>query len=596
MTPVEEIKERLNIVNVVQEYVPLKKTGANHKGRCPFHNEKTPSFTVSESKQFFHCFGCAKGGDLFTFIQEIESVEFAEALRMLAKKAGVELKKVDPKERNEKSRMLDCLQLAAQFFHTAYKESKEGERARTYLYNRGVTSETITTFQIGYSAHSWDALMNFLRKKGFKIKEIEKAGLIIPSEKTGGYYDRFRGRLMFPIQNAYGNVIGFGARTLDSEQKEAKYINSPQSAVYNKSEALYGLDLAKQFIKKMDATVVMEGYMDVVTAHQAKFRNVVASSGTALTEGQIRLLKRFSKNLLLAFDADSAGLSAAWRGMQVAIQQGMNIKVIALPEGEDPDALIRKDPEHFRKLAIDAKPFMEYAFSAVMETLDLSTVQDKKKAAQKLLPMIALFPDKIEQTHYAQQLAKKLDVEVAILLDKVSEMNNTDGDSRITKKGEKKKEKQVTIPEKKSYGEQQTERLLILIIKDPQDFSVVQQKLKREALHGENFKALYKFLENTYNHSGTIESEQLEFHNEQLRRMWTELSLIAEELYHEITPQQRQQELLALLESLERHRIKERMIELQKKLAIAEKNHDASTIETLSAEFSQLTYDLKKLA
>jgi DNA primase len=382
--PVEEIKERLSIIDVIQEYVPLKKLGNSYKARCPFHNEKTPSFTASEEKQFFHCFGCGKGGDIFTFVQEIEGVEFVEALRMLAKKANIELTPINKQEQNERTRLLDCVDEAASFYQSTFN-SPAGERARTYIAGRGLDAETIATFQVGYSPDAWDGVLQHLKKKGFTEKEMERAGLILRSPKTGGYYDRFRNRVMFPIYNTHGNVIGFGGRTLESDAKEAKYINSPQTELYNKSAVIYGLHAAKKFIQKMDAAVIVEGYMDVITAHQAKFRNVVAASGTALTPDQIRLLKRVTQNVILSFDADTAGLSAAWRGMQIAIQEGMNIKVLVLPSGKDPDELIRKDPHAFRDAAVAAKPFMDYAFDVVLKPLDLSNVQHKKKAAKEFL-------------------------------------------------------------------------------------------------------------------------------------------------------------------------------------------------------------------
>ncbi len=590
-SPVEEIKERLNIVDVVGEYVTLKKAGANHKGLCPFHTEKSPSFTVSEPKQFFHCFGCSKGGDIFTFIQEAEGVEFAEALRMLARKAGVELKRTDPRDNNDRTRLLDCLQLAASFFAAALRESKEGERARTYLKERGVTNETIAAFHIGYSGESWDALLEFLKKKGYKEAEITKAGLAVTSEKTGSLYDRFRGRLMFPISNAHGNVVGFGGRTLSTGQKEAKYINSPQTPVYNKSAVLYGLNAAKQFIKKMDATVIVEGYMDVVTAHQAKFRNVVSSSGTALTEGQIRLLKRYSNNVILAFDADAAGLSAAWRGMQLAIQQGLNIKVMQLPAGTDPDDLIRQDAAKFRELAASAKPFMEYAFATVLAPLNLEEVHDKKKAAAELLPMIALFPSKIEQTHYLQHLATLLKVDEQILRDAMDKKKK----KAVTQKPGEKSASSPATPDRQTKVEQLTERLMALVTQEIQDFSVVAGKVQEGALAGNDYILLYNFLEAQYNQHGSIEHERLAFQNEKLLRTWQKISLIGEEIYGQMGSQERQQELLVLLDRLERDRIKRRLTEITRELSAAEKNHNTSAIERLSEDFRLLTDSLKKL-
>jgi len=398
---------------------------------------------------------------------------------------------------------------------------------------------------------------------------------------------------MFPIHNTHGNVIGFGARILESGKHEAKYLNSPQTQVYNKSAVLYGLDMAKHYIKKMDATMIVEGYMDVVTAHQAKFRNVVASSGTALTEEQIRLLKRFSNNVILAFDADAAGLSAAWRGMQLAIQQGMNIKVMNLPQGSDPDELIRQDAQHFRKLAVEAKPFMEYAFDTVLAPLDLMNVQHKKKAASELLPMISLFPDKIEQTHYLQRLATLLHVDEQILRDTINR-----GRKKTTKLRPKTVvQEPITQPvaPKNPKNEALSERLMALLSLEIQNFPVLLQRLHVDSLEVPHLREVYKYLESQYNQSGSIERNQLVFSNEKLLLTWQTLELIGEELYSQLSLQERQQELLALLDRLERDRIKRRLQDLSTALSSAEASHDNGAIERLSTEFRILTDELKKL-
>lgn len=597
-TPVEEIKERLNIVDVVQEYVPLKKAGANHKGRCPFHNEKTPSFTVSESKQFFHCFGCGKGGDVFTFIEQAEGVEFAEALRMLAAKANVELRPTNPREHNERTRILDCLTSAADFYATTLRTAPQAQRARDYLAQRSVTQETTTTFHLGYSPDSWDALITHLHTQQFTDREIEHAGLSIRSPKTKGYYDRFRSRLMFPIHNAHGNVIGFGARTLDPNQKEAKYINSPQTPVYNKSAVLYAIHMAKPFIQKMDAAVIMEGYMDVITAHQAKFRNVVAASGTALTHEQIRLLKRYSNNVILAFDADAAGLSAAWRGMQVAIQEGMNIKVLVLPPGQDPDDLIKQDPQEFRNRAIAAKPFMEHAFDTVITPLDLTNVLHKKKAAQELLPMIAQFPDAIEQTHYIQKLATMLNVEAAVLEEKINTLKKAARRSAnvaamSSSSSTSSASSNIQQPAK-DYLTTVVERLLAMVSLLPQEFGTVQSRIKPEDITNSTLQALYKSLVDLYNRTGSLDVKSYMPTDPATAAQWNALQLIGEEYYGPLTIQEQQQELLSLVESIERHSITARLKSVQQQLARAERAHDTAAVQQLSEEFRRLTELLRQ--
>lgn len=599
MNEVEEIKERLNIVDIVQEYIPLQKTGTNHKARCPFHNEKSPSFTVSEQKQFYHCFGCDKGGDLFSFVQEMEGVEFPEALRLLAAKAGVTLKKQNKKEENEKSRLLDCIQLAAQFFHVALQQSQEGEKARTYIHQRGISSEMVKAFQLGYSADSWDALMNFLQKRGYTPQEMERAGLVVPSQKTGKHYDRFRGRLMFPIHNTHGLVVGFTARTLEEEYEGGKYINTPQTTLYNKSGVIYGLHLAKQYIKKMDAAVIVEGNVDVITAHQFSFRNVVATSGTALTIEQVKLLKRYSSNIILAFDSDSAGIQAAWRGMQIAVQQGMNIKVMEIGEGKDPDDMIRYDAAAFRETAIQAKPFMEYAFDVAMRDADMTQVQDKKNVAGQLLPMIALFPDEIERAHYVRMLGEKVGVSADVLQNRIDQAQRN---TRVANQPahvqpqEQPGQYAAVAPEQKTQIQQLAERFIALLAVDATDIATAINRLQPKQLPEGELQSLYKTVVDHYNSESTFNGAHFfQTLSESQQATWRRHEMIGEEQYAECSTQERQMELITILESIERLYIKGRLQAVQHELAQAEMHQNEEAIQQLSEEFRQLTETLKKV-
>lgn len=599
MNEVEEIKERLNIVDIVQEYIPLQKAGTNHKARCPFHNEKSPSFTVSEQKQFYHCFGCDKGGDIFSFVQEMEGVEFPEALRLLAAKAGVTLKKQNKKEENEKSRLLDCIQLAAQFFHIALQQSQEGEKARTYIQQRGISDEMVKAFQLGYSADSWDALMNFLQKRGYTPQEMERAGLVVPSQKTGKHYDRFRGRLMFPIHNTHGLVVGFTARTLEEEYEGGKYINTPQTPLYNKSGVIYGLHLAKQYIKKMDAAVIVEGNVDVITAHQFNFRNVVATSGTALTIEQVKLLKRYSSNIILAFDSDSAGIQAAWRGMQIAVQQGMNIKVMEIGEGKDPDDMIRHDAAAFRETAIQAKPFMEYAFDVALRDADMTQVQDKKNVAAQLLPMIALFPDEIERAHYVRMLGEKVGVSADVLQNRIdqAQRNARVANQPAHVQPQQQQNQSVAIaPEQKTQMQQLAERFIALLAVDSTDIATAINRCEAKQLPEGELQDLYKSLIDHYNSESTFTSADFfQTLSESQQATWRRHEMIGEEQYAQRSTQERQMELITILESIERLYIKGRLQAVQHELAQAEMNQNEEAIQQLSEEFRQLTETLKKV-
>lgn len=384
---VDEIKSRLDIVEIVQEYIPnLKQVGTNWKALCPFHNEKTPSFMVSRDKQIWHCFGCSEGGDVFSFIQKIENIEFPEALKILAKKAGVVLKYEEPSLVNQKTKLLDILEAAAKFYHHILLNSAEAAPAREYLFKkRELKEETAEDFLLGFAPDSWDELLKFLLRKEFKEEDIFLAGLTIKKERGIGFYDRFRARIMFPIRDVHGHAVGFTGRLLpEAEKKEnagGKYVNTPQTLVYNKSQVIYGLDRAKQTIRKENLTILVEGNMDVVASHQAGVCNVVASSGTALTAEQVKLLKRYSNNLAISFDADLAGEAASKKGVGVAMEQEMTVKVIVLDPkiGKDPDEYIKKDRQKWIEATSGARLFMDYYFDYVLNKLDLNKVESKKR-------------------------------------------------------------------------------------------------------------------------------------------------------------------------------------------------------------------------
>jgi DNA primase len=433
MSVVDEIKERLDIVDVISEYVALKKAGRNYKALCPFHTEKTPSFIVFPDGQRWHCFGaCSTGGDVFTFIQKIENMDFAEALNLLARKAGISLAPRSEKqaaEDEQRRRLREINAAAAHYFHHLLLNATAGEKARAYLAQRAIADETIQAFQLGTSLDSWDALIQYLTGKGYELKDLHAAGLIIERER-GGFYDRFRGRLMFTIRDVRGQVIGFGARALDDSTP--KYLNSPQTPLFDKSSVLYGLDRAKEAIRRQGSAIVVEGYMDVLMAHQNGIQNVVASLGTALTETQLRTLKRWTRDFVLALDADAAGSAATLRGLEVAKDaldqrpvpvptwRGLiryehrleaNIRILLLPPGQDPDQVIRTDPQRWAQLVGEALPVVEYYFKVLTEDLDLESPKGKSEAVRRLLPVIREIGARVEQAHYLQKLARLVRVD-----------------------------------------------------------------------------------------------------------------------------------------------------------------------------------------
>lgn len=394
----EEIKDRIDIVDLISDYVQLKKAGQNWKGLCPFHAEKTPSFTVSPAKQIFHCFGCGSGGDIFTFLARSENLAFPEALKILAKRAGVTLKtsQKDSMEAGEKEPLFNMHKDAAWFFQ---QNLPKNARAAGYLKGRGISEDVQKQFVLGYALNSWNGLLNFLARKGYKPDMIKKAGLAVQGSK--GVYDTFRDRIMFPIYDLKGDVIAFGGRAIDNS--EPKYLNSPETPVFNKRRVLYGLDHAKDSIKDTGQALLMEGYLDVITAHTYGFTNAVAPLGTACTQEHGKLIKRFAEEVVLVFDNDEAGNKAAKNAAGILLESGLNVKVLSIPGKEDPDSYLRKKGNE--------------AFQALLATplsiIDFFMLQkgDKRIIAREVIETISRAPDKILQGTYMKTLSEKLNVE-----------------------------------------------------------------------------------------------------------------------------------------------------------------------------------------
>ena len=432
MSIINEVKQKTDIVEVISDYVSLQKAGRNFKALCPLHSEKHPSFFVFPEQQTWHCFGaCGTGGDVFSFIMKREGVDFSQALRLLAQRAGITLSSPEIQtsaEDKEKERLFQINEATAEFYHHLLLNTKAGELARNYLSHRKVALESANRFHLGFSPDSWETLKNFLASKGYEEKELLKAGLIIEKE-GGGSYDRFRNRLMFPIYDIQGRVIGFGARALD--ESLPKYINSPQTPIFDKSSSLYGIDKARSTIRQKNLIIIVEGYMDAIAAHQHGFQNVVASMGTSLTEKQVDVAKRLSKNIALALDADAAGEEATLRSAEMLAQSldkkvipvptwsglvkyeniiDTEIKVIPLPRGKDPAEVIGEDPTLWQNLVEQAPPMLDFAFHSVISKVDINKVKDKSLAIQKLLPLVGEVKDPLRQAHYRQKLARSLKV------------------------------------------------------------------------------------------------------------------------------------------------------------------------------------------
>jgi len=410
MGVIDEIKQKLDIVEVIGEYASLSKAGRTYRGLCPLHSEKHPSFYVYPEQQSWHCFGaCNTGGDVFSFVMKKQNISFGEALRLLAQKARVTIPQISKPEAEKKEleRLYQVNEAAAQYYHDLLLNSPAAEGARKLLVSRGVSAKTIASFKLGFSLNSWEGLKQHLTERGYTTEELVKAGLIIESE-SGESHDRFRNKIIFPIHDIKERVIGFGARVLDDSLP--KYINSPQTQVFDKSSSLYGINLAQAAIREQHLAVIVEGYMDVLTAHQNGFSNVIASMGTSVTERQVTILKKLSKNLALALDADAAGEEAMLRSVGFENILGAEVTVILMPKGKDPDDVIKENPEVWQKLLNQALPVVDYTFTMVISSLDLEKAMDKSLAADKLLPVIAEIKDVVRQAHYLQKLAHLLKV------------------------------------------------------------------------------------------------------------------------------------------------------------------------------------------
>ncbi|MFH1169512.1 MAG: DNA primase [Chloroflexota bacterium] len=405
MSVIDEVKQKTDIIEVIGQYTTLTKAGRTFRGLCPFHSEKHGSFFVYPEQQSWHCFGaCSTGGDVFSFLMKKEGMGFGEALRLLAEKAGVTIpeKAGRHEDKEELAEMYRSNDAAAQYFHHLLLNSPATEKARQYLAGRKVSPETISNFQLGFSPDSWEALKKYLLERGHNEAVILASGLLLRSD-DGQTHDRFRGRLMFPIHDARGRTTGFGARALDDAMP--KYLNSPQTPTFDKSGTIYAIDLATPAIRQQDMAVIVEGYMDVITAHQNGINNVVASMGTAITEKQVNILKRLSRHLVLALDADTAGKEAMLRGVNYEEVLGNEIKVAILPPDKDPDDVIKENPDIWRQLVAKAVPILDYVFSAASSGADPSLVSGKVLLVKELLPIVAGIKDTTRQTHYLKKLS-----------------------------------------------------------------------------------------------------------------------------------------------------------------------------------------------
>jgi len=467
---INQVIERSDIVGIIGNYTALKKAGRNFKALCPFHNEKTPSFVVNPDKQIFHCFGCGVGGNVVGFLMRQEHLEFPEAVRFLGQKAGVAIPEsespISSPSRQLREEILKVNALAADFFHEVLVNRREADvkTARDYLKGRGVNLETVQKFQLGFVPDEWDALLKYLKSKGISEELMHKAGLVIAREAKSGYYDRFRNRIVFPIFDIQNRTLAFGARAMKDEDG-AKYINSPETAVYTKGQHMFGLQLTKAAVGKLDQIIVVEGYMDMIMPYIHGVENIAASLGTALTVDQIRLIRRYTHNVVMLFDTDTAGQSAIVRSLDLLIEEDMNVRVAVLTQGQDPDSFIRQHgTEAFAQRIDQAYSFLDFKFNWLAAQYDPMTVEGKSKIAQELLATIARFKSEVAKYELTKALGKRLNIPEGVLLKQAGQAKGLAYGGAGSQGAFDKPAVKVKMAASASAGQ---ELLLALFLKDP---------------------------------------------------------------------------------------------------------------------------------
>lgn len=580
----DEILSRIDIVELISSYIPLKKIGRSFKALCPFHHEKTPSFIVSADKQIYHCFGCSAGGNAFNFLMQYERMEFPEAAKTLAQKAGVTLPeehKQDVKAAGLTTQIYKINELAASYYEQCLK-APEGRHAAAYLLKRGLKQKTLDLFKLGYALNKWDALIASLRAHRVPLSLMEKAGLVL-SKEGGGYYDRFRDRVIFPIFDIKSRPIAFGARMLPSEGlksdglPQAKYINSPETAVYSKGKNLFGLHLAKDAIRDKDCAVVVEGYLDCIVPYQEGLHNIVASSGTALTLEQIRLIKRYTHNVVMVYDADMAGQMATLRSLDMFIEESMNVRVASLAPGSDPDVCVRKEGiDRFTERVAGAKDLFDYKMNILKSQYDSRSVEGKAKISSEMLATINRFQNAIYRSEYLKKLAQELRVEEGALLQEMQKLKNP----ALLRDG--------AVAEAKAAQEEKhpTERLLLkLMLEESALINRVRESLKpddfQDTMVSKMVSLLFRFLEE----GKQIEMSCLLNHigSDEVSRFVCESACLSEP-----ESQHKDKIIEDCIKRLQQKSLTSKKQCLHKEIKVAQQSGDEALLSRLVAEFNHL--------
>lgn len=568
---IDKIKERLSIVDVVSTYVELHQAGKNFKGKSPFTAEKTPSFYVSPDRGMYYCFSSSQGGDIFTFIQKMEGVEFKEALKILAEKAGVELVPEDPKKKTERDRMYDALEEATKFFEDYRHKNPE---ALEYLTNRGVTAETIAKWRIGYapgpSKYGWRELKEHLEAKGYTNDELLKVGLIKSADKGKEPYDLFRDRIMFPIFDANGKVVAYSGRILSKDSEAPKYVNSPETELFNKSEILYGYHFAKNGIRQLNFALAVEGQFDVVLSHQAGYTNTVAVSGTALTAHHVMLLQRLSNKVVLSLDADKAGIAAVRRAAEIMLPRGIDLKVAHIVGGKDPADLIKDDVQAFRKIVGNAKPVVEY-FLDILEEQKKDDRNFKLRVREEVLPLVVKISNRIDQEHFEGVIAERLLTTkdaIHFEVERLFELTKKHDTIQLQQQTHNQQIPQKAVVEKNTFVRKDELRSYLAVL------CVVLGDEKRAVLER-------AFIEATKEDAKVV-YEQLD------AQIKSALSFTLETYIAQVGEKQLFEETVDKLNALASFAIKDEIVKAQEQLTVAEVTEDASAVSDALSLISAL--------
>jgi DNA primase len=580
MDAVEEVKGRLSIEDVISEYVQLKRAGRNWRGLSPFGNEKTPSFMVSPEKQIWHDFSSGKGGNVFSFVMEVEGLDFKGALELLARKAGVDLEQYRSAPRHggpDKRRLQDLLELSTKFYQVQFSQNK---MALSYVFKqRGFTKETALEWRLGYAPNNGAALVSYAKKQGFTEAELKQTGLSVQSYQ-GGSRDMFRGRLMIPLHDPQGGVIGFTARLLDDDPQAPKYINTPQTVLYDKSRHVYGLHLAKEAIRKNQFAVLVEGNLDVIASHQAGVRQVVATAGTALTEQHLKALSRFTGDLRLSFDADKAGINATERAIPIASRVKVSLSIIDIPSGKDPDDLIRQDPKLWQQAIDDKQYALDWLIARYEKLLNISSAEGKRQFSDVLLPVVRALNDEVEKDHYLNAIAAKIDVSRDALEQKLTK---TAGPAPIRQR--RVKSSPAQIDRAKLENQKLQDNFLSLMLMRP-TLREFLDLIEPDMLYSEDGQKLLEFLKNNKDFDGKdLKSVQ------NLSDYVKIESLVYEELYQGLELNELHYEAARLQARLIEQYVKTQKVKLAHQLETA----DDAAIQTLLVQVKKYDALLSKV-